>query len=163
MNAPRLHLLVVLGDGGHTAELVRLVELLGPLFQYSYVITHADQLSEGKIPFPGTVWRLTRPRAKGERLAWAAWHLFRSLWEAALIIRRSRPDVILGTGPAVLVPLAILGKLSGARIIFVETGSRITELSLTGRIMLRLADRFFVQWEPLQRLYPRAEYAGRLL
>jgi UDP-N-acetylglucosamine:LPS N-acetylglucosamine transferase len=92
-----------------------------------------------------------------------AWHVARSLWEAARIVRGARPDVILGSGPAALVPVALMGKLAGAKVVFVETGSRISELSLTGRLMLRLADRFFVQWQRLQQRYPRTVYAGRLL
>jgi beta-1,4-N-acetylglucosaminyltransferase len=156
-------MLVVLGDGGHTADIVRLVELMGPVYHYSYALTRTDQISESKLPFPGKVWRLTRPRAKDEGLVAVVWHLSRSLVEAARILLRSRPDAVLGSGPAVVVPLAVAGKLFGAKIIFVETGSRITELSLTGKIMLRLADLFFVQWEPLQRRYPRSIFAGRLL
>jgi UDP-N-acetylglucosamine:LPS N-acetylglucosamine transferase len=159
----RRHLLVALGDGGHTAEIVRLVELLGPVYDYSYVVAHNDQISESKLPYPGQVWRLTRPRAKDEALASTLWHLGRSLVEAARIVGRCRPDALVGSGPAMLVPLAVLGKLWGAEIIFVETGSRISELSLTGKIMLRLADLFFVQWEPLHQRYPRSIYAGRLL
>ena len=51
----------------------------------------------------------------------------------------------------------------GTRIIFVETGSRVTRLSLTGRIMYRIAHLFFVQWPQLQQQWPRARYEGRLL
>jgi UDP-N-acetylglucosamine:LPS N-acetylglucosamine transferase len=159
----RPHLLVVLGDGGHTAEIIRLVSLLGPEYRFTYAVSSNDRISEGKIPYPGRVCRLTRPRAKDEPLGRAIWHLGVSLVQAAILLLRCRPDVVLGSGPAVLVPPALFGKLLGCQIIFVETGSRITELSLTGKIMLRLADQFFVQWEPLQQRYPQTIYAGRLL
>ncbi len=157
------NVLVVLGDGGHTAEMVRLLALLGPNYHYGYVITTGDQISEGKIPFPGPIWRLTRPRAKDDPFWRAAWHLGRSLVEAGWLLARLRPAAVLGSGPAILVPLAIFGKLWGAKIIFVETGSRVSQLSLTGRMMLRLADQFFVQWESLHQRYPHTIYAGRLL
>jgi hypothetical protein len=62
-----------------------------------------------------------------------------------------------------MVPIALLGRLMGAKIIFIETGSRVTSLSLTGRIMLKVADLFFVQWEQLQKRYPQTIFAGRLL
>jgi beta-1,4-N-acetylglucosaminyltransferase len=158
---PRL--LVVLGDGGHTAEILQLVERLGSDYHYEYALSRTDQISAGKIAIAGRVWRLTRPRAKDEPLAMAAWHFSRSLFEAAWVVLRARPDAVLGSGPAILVPLAAIGKLFGAGIIFVETGSRVTELSLTGKLMLRLADQFFVQWEPLHARYPRTIFAGRLL
>jgi UDP-N-acetylglucosamine:LPS N-acetylglucosamine transferase len=155
--------LIVLGDGGHTAEIVRLVDLLGPGYRYSYLVTTADRVSESKITIQGPVHFITRPRAKDEKLWRVVGHLIRSLWQAARLLRQIRPDVVLGSGPSVMVPVALLGKLFGARVIFVETGSRVTELSLTGRIMLPIADLFFVQWEQLQKRYPQAIFAGRLL
>jgi UDP-N-acetylglucosamine:LPS N-acetylglucosamine transferase len=78
-----------------------------------------------------------------------------------------RPVAILSTGPAIAVPVSIIGKVLGARIIFVETGSRIQSLSLTGRIMYRWAHLFFVQWPQLREKLPaddpRVIYAGRLI
>ena len=92
----------------------------------------------------------------------AAWHLGLGLVEAGWLAAMCRPEPSW-TGPAILVPVAIMGKFVGAKISLSKVRSRITELSLTGKIMLRLADLFFVQWEPLQRRYPRTIYAGRLM
>lgn len=53
------------------------------------------------------------------------------------------------------------------RTIFVESWARVTTLSLSGRIVLPLVDRFLVQWEHLEGysswLGGRAEYAGTLV
>jgi UDP-N-acetylglucosamine:LPS N-acetylglucosamine transferase len=159
----KIKLLVVLGDGGHTAEIVRLVELLGPAYEYTYLMTTADQISRSKITVEGPVHYITRPRAKAEKLWGVAWHLAYNLWQAVWLLYRIRPRAVLGSGPAVMVPVALLNKLAGGKIIFVETGSRITELSLTGKIMLKIADLYFVQWEQLQQRYPQTIFAGRLL
>jgi beta-1,4-N-acetylglucosaminyltransferase len=158
-----LRLLVVLGDGGHTAEMVRLVELLGPNYEYHYLITTSDHISEGKITIPGPVYYIVRPRAKDERTWRVAWNLARSFWQAAGLLWRIRPDVVMGSGPAVIVPVALLGKLIGAKVIYIENACRVTDLSLTGRMILRVADLFFVQWEPVQNRYPRTIFAGRLI
>jgi len=104
-----------------------------------------------------------RPRAKDDKVWQVAWKLAYGFCRAAWLLYQIRPAVILGSGPAVMVPIALLGKLAGVRIIFVETGSRVTALSLTGKIMLRIADLFFVQWEQLQERYPQTIFAGRLL
>lgn len=157
-----LKLLVVLGDGGHTAEIVRLVELLGPSYDYHYVVTSSDRISENKLTIQGPVYRIMYVRAKDDKVWQAAWKLVYSFWQAVWVLGRVRPDVVLGSGPAVMVPVAVLGKLSGAKVIFVETASRVTELSLTGKIMLKVADLFFVQWEQLQGCYPHTIFAGRL-
>ena len=79
------------------------------------------------------------------------------------VLLRVRPSAILSTGPDIAVPIAILGKVLGSKIIFVETGSRVKTLSMTGRIMYRLADLFFVQWTQLAERLPRAIFAGRLV
>jgi UDP-N-acetylglucosamine:LPS N-acetylglucosamine transferase len=75
---------------------------------------------------------------------------------------RARPDAVLTTGPAVAVPVCLMARLLGVSVVFVETGSRIHGLSSTGRFMRRIASLYFVQWEDLRPLVPRAIFAGRL-
>ena len=159
----KLELLVVLGDGGHSAEIIRLVELMESDYNYTYAIATSDRISENNLTIQGSVYRITRPRAKDDKVWPAALKLIHSLWQAAWLLYQTRPDVMLGSGPAVMVPIALLGKLTGAKIIFVETGSRVTDLSLTGKIMLKVAHLFFVQWGQLQQRYPQTIFAGRLL
>jgi beta-1,4-N-acetylglucosaminyltransferase len=158
-----MKLLVVLGEGGHTTELLRLVDLLGDSYDYHYIVAEEDKLSVSHIRRPGPVYSLRRPRHKEMSISQGALKTvavsFRTLW----LLLRLRPAAILSTGPAIAVPVSLLGKVVGARIIFIETGSRVKELSLTGRIMYNIADLFFVQWPQLQEKRPRAIYAGRLL
>jgi len=155
-------MLIVLGEGGHTKEMVRLIDQLGPDIDYSYVLVDDDELSEGKITRPGPVYRVIRPRDKAHNLVGDVIKALRCAVQGARVVRRVRPDAFLSTGPSVAVPVAVVARLVGARVIFVETGSRVRALSMTGRIMYRVAHLFFVQWEPLRSRYPRARYAGRL-
>jgi beta-1,4-N-acetylglucosaminyltransferase len=155
-------LLIVLGEGGHTKEMLILVDLLGSGYRYEYVITHQDTLSESKIAHAGPIHRVVRPRAKDDGKLKAAIKLIRCGFQALAILRRSRPDAMVTSGPAVAVPFALWARLLGAKVIFVETGSRVHELSLTGRLMRPLATLFFVQWPQLQEKYPNTVYAGRL-
>ena len=157
-----MRLLVVMGEGGHTKEMVRLVDLLGAEYEYGYVLVEDDELSTGKITRPGPIFRVLRPRDKTHNLIGDAWKAVKCATQAVRIVRRFRPQAVLSTGPAVAVPVAVVAKLFGSQVIFVETGSRVRALSMTGRIMYRLADLFFVQWEPLLAACPRARYAGRL-
>jgi len=159
----RARLLVVLGDGGHTVEILRLLELLGSDYAYCYVAAEDDRISGQRIAVPGPLFRIRRPRSKGEPWWSATWHLLVSLAQAFRVWRRVRPQALLGSGPSIMVPVALAARLHGSKVIFVETGSRVTSLSLTGRIMLRLAHLFFVQWQQLQQRYPGTVFAGRLL
>jgi beta-1,4-N-acetylglucosaminyltransferase len=158
-----MRLLIVLGEGGHTAELLNLVDLLGDHYEYQYVVTKADSLSLSRIQDPGRVYSVIRPRGKDTGPVQAAFRTMLASIQSIPIVLRARPDAILSTGPAIAVPISIVGKLLGARIIFVETGSRVTALSMTGRIMYGWADLFFVQWPQLAEGLPRAVYAGRLM
>jgi beta-1,4-N-acetylglucosaminyltransferase len=74
-----------------------------------------------------------------------------------------RPKAVLSAGAGIAVPISVFARLAGVKIIHVESASRVRSLSLTGKIMYRIAHLFFVQWEPLKDRYPKAIYAGRLL
>jgi len=89
-------------------------------------------------------------------------NLFRNLWLAVGVVRRHRPEVLLATGGGVTVPLFIVGKLAGARLIYVESFTRVDGPSLTGRLVYPLVDRFFVQW-PEAATRKRMEFVGNLL
>lgn len=84
------------------------------------------------------------------------WRVAYNLYEAWRILRRERPDVILSTGAGPVVPFAILARLLRIKVVYIETITRIHDLSLTGRLMYRLSDVFYVQWEELMRNLPRA-------
>ena len=60
------------------------------------------------------------------------------------------------------VPVCIIGKLMGIQVIYVESYTRLKDLSLTGRILYPFADLFLVQWKQLTRKYPKAVYGGAL-
>ncbi len=91
------------------------------------------------------------------------WLFFVNLWEAWRILRKQKPDLILGTGAGLAVPFALIGRVVGIRTIFVETFTHVRQPSLSGRIMYYLAERFFYQWHSLQRYFPRATYGGPLV
>ena len=86
-----------------------------------------------------------------------------NLWEAWRILTNQRPDVILTTGAGLAVPFALIAKLRRVPVVFVEISAFVEEPSLTGRIMHRLADRLFYQWEGLGRHFPRGTFGGSLL
>ena len=157
-----MRLLIVLGSGGHTKEMIRLVDLLGPGYEYCYLVAADDELSIKKIRLPGPVYRVIRPRWKNTSLPVAS---LRTLWsglQALWALVHLQPRAILSTGPGVAVPACILSRLLGVKVIYIETGSRIFTLSASGRILYRVADLFFVQWPELLALHPKAVYAGRL-
>ena len=43
-----------------------------------------------------------------------------------------------------------------------ESIARVDSLSLSGKLLVRTADRFLVQWPQLAKKYTKAEYIGRV-
>ena len=186
---PPVRTLAVLGSGGHTAEMIQLLQAMdrakfGPML---YVIAQTDTTSADRIkafeqsvadrqPPPAAAaaapaYRLLivpRSREVGQSyatsalttlhaLAYSVWHVFVAL-----------PSLVLCNGPGTCVPIcaaALLVRLLGIKyisIVYVESVCRVESLSLSGKIMLRLADHFLVQWPGLTKKYPRAQFIGRL-
>jgi UDP-N-acetylglucosamine:LPS N-acetylglucosamine transferase len=101
---------------------------------------------------------------------WAAYptvrnlpNLLRNLVLAHKLLRKHKPDMILTTGSGVAAPFIWLARLRGIPTVFVESITRITEISLTGRISRPFATKLLVQWPELLHKYPGAEYHGRIV
>ncbi|MFQ5645099.1 MAG: PssD/Cps14F family polysaccharide biosynthesis glycosyltransferase, partial [Thiogranum sp.] len=73
-----------------------------------------------------------------------------------------RPVAIVSTGGGMSIATALIGKLLGVKLIYVESGARVTSPSRTGKLLYRYADLFIVQWEPMLKHFPKAVYGGML-
>ena len=168
----KIKTLVVLGSGGHTAELLRLIadfdfDRYGPL---TLVTAATDTTSRAKaereLPqaaLATACWAaIPRAREVGQSFVSSVPSTLNALFACVRLIWTASPDLVLVNGPGTCVPVAVLARLAGARVIFVESWCRVESLSLTGRIMYWVAHRFVVHWPELVRRYPRAEYLGRI-
>ena len=86
-----------------------------------------------------------------------------NLVQSLFIMIRERPDVIVSTGSGVTIFPCLIAKLLRAKLIFVESGSRVVNPSRTGRILYRFANLFLVQWPAMLEFYPEATNGGPLL
>lgn len=71
-----------------------------------------------------------------------------------------KPDVVISTGVLATIPISILAKLLRKKLIFIESFAKISSPTLTGKLMYRFADVFYVQWESMLEFYPKALYLG---
>lgn len=90
------------------------------------------------------------------------YNLIRNTFLAWKILRKEKPDLIISSGAAVAVPFFYLGKLFGAKTIYVEVFDRIDKPTLTGKLVYPVADRFIVQWEEMKKVYPKAINLGSI-
>lgn len=78
------------------------------------------------------------------------------------ILRQEKPDLIISSGAAVAVPFFYLGKLFGAKTIYIEVFDRIDKSTLTGKLVYPVTDRFIVQWEEMKKVYKKAINLGSI-
>ncbi|PHU18990.1 hypothetical protein BC332_10141 [Capsicum chinense] len=187
--SPRsLSTLIVLGSGGHTAEMLNLLYVLQTeRFKPRYYIAAAtDNMSLqkahvfedsllGKEAFEevegAEFLQIYRSREVGQSYITSVGTTLIAIAHALWLMIKIRPQVILCNGPGTCIPLcviAVLFKILGIRwssIFYVESIARVRKLSLSGLLLykLHMADQLFVQWPQLKEKYPRAHYVGRLM
>ena len=89
-------------------------------------------------------------------------NLIRNTFVAIKVLMKEKPDVIISSGAAVAVPFFYLGKLFGAKLIYIEVFDRIDKPTMTGKMVYPIVDKFIVQWEEQKQVYPKAINLGSI-
>ena len=146
--------LLVCSAGGHLFQLVLIADAWRDLSRAWVTLDREDSRSLliGETVFYGH-WPTTRN----------ALNLVRNLRLAFRLVRRLRPRAIVTTGAGIAVPFAWVGRIFGAKVVYVESLTRIEAPSLSCRLVSSVADRVYVQWPELTRTLPRSRYAGNVL
>jgi beta-1,4-N-acetylglucosaminyltransferase len=160
---------VVLGSGGHTGEMLRLLDsvklsvatprlyLAADTDNHSIKKAHAFERRHDSADTDYTV--RTLPRAREVHQSWitTVWTTLVAIIAALRLVWSTQPRALIVNGPGTCIPVVLAVWLLLGRdrcpIVFVESVARVKSLSLTGRIIRRLdaANVFFVQWPELQQ------------
>lgn len=143
--------LLVASSGGHLLQLVQFRDLW-PIEQRRWVTfdrPDARSLLAGEFVVPAH-----HPTNRSLK------NLLKNLWLAIRTVRSLKPRAIVTTGAGVAVPFCMVGRLSGAHIVYIESLTRIDKPSLTGRLVEPMAHDFFIQWPELASHYHKATYEG---
>jgi UDP-N-acetylglucosamine:LPS N-acetylglucosamine transferase len=89
-------------------------------------------------------------------------NLIKNTFLAIRILIREKPNLILSTGAAPAIPFFYIGKLFGAKLVYIEVYDRIEKPTLTGKIVYPICDLFILQWEEQKKFYPKGEMLGGL-
>ena len=110
-----------------------------------------------------------RSLLKGERFYPAYYPSNRSIkaliintYRAIKVLIKERPDLIVSSGAAPAIPFFWLGKLFGAKTIYIEVFDRIDEPTISGKICYPVTDKFIVEWEEMKQVYPKAVNLGSI-
>ena len=82
--------------------------------------------------------------------------------ELAQEIFKEKPDLIISCGAAVAVPFFYIGKMMGAKVVYIEVFDRIDKPTMTGKMVYPIADKFVVQWDEQKKVYPKAVNLGSI-
>ena len=85
-----------------------------------------------------------------------------NLFYSIYILWKEKLDLIVTTGVLAIIPLCLMGKLFGAKLVYIESFAKIKSGTMTGKLLYHFADKFYVQWETMKKVYPKAEYIGSL-
>ena len=83
-------------------------------------------------------------------------NILKSIW----IVTIERPDIIISTGAGATYPMCRLVKISGGKVVFIESFAKIKSPTVTGKRVYKFADEFYVQWPEMLKYYPKAKYRG---
>jgi len=137
--------------GGHLAELLELVPALEAVGAEPVWVLNDDS---PVLPVGVPAWIVAH--AERDR------RVFTNVIEFAAIFARERPDAMVSMGAGPAVPAALVARLAGIAVLYVEPSSAVRAPTLTGRLMRWLTRERWAQWPEVARVL-RARFEGGLL
>ena len=155
-------ILAIASGGGHWIQLLRMRPAWNG-HHVTYATTMAglggslmeDAMARGQAA-PGYV---VLPDAN----RWQKIKLVLLILRIALLLVRVRPDFVVSTGAAHGYFALRIGRLLGAKTIWIDSIANADEMSLSGRLARPHADRWLTQWEHLATPETGAEFEGAVL
>jgi UDP-N-acetylglucosamine:LPS N-acetylglucosamine transferase len=144
--------LAVASSGGHWVQLRRVM----PAFEASEV-AYVTVIDSYRSEVPNS-----RFYSVSDANRWSKFGLIVLALQLAWIIAKEKPGVIVSTGAAPGYFAIVLGRLFGARTIWIDSMANIEKLSMSGARVGRYADLWLTQWPHLAKS-EGPHYAGGVL
>jgi len=151
MARPR-RLLAVASGGGHWIELLR----LRPAFA-GWDVAYVSMFDNYAAAVPGTRYYTVPDASRFDKLAFP-----KVFAKAAWIMARERPHAIVTTGSAPMLAFLSLGRVMGARSLWIDSIAQAEEMSSSGRLAKRLATQAVCQWPEVAAAEGLAFWGGVL-
>jgi len=153
----RKKILLVSSKGGHFAQLLCLEELF---VKYDYLLLTEESKSTNPLKEKYNMKFLkSRSKGKGRGLLFI-WILIVNSFLTLKIFTKHFPKVIITTGSHTALPVCLLGKLLGIKVVYILSYARVNTEERTASFLYPLVDKFIVQWPEIQEKYPKSEYLG---
>lgn len=143
----------IASSGGHFEQLMMLKPLMTKY--NSFIVTEKTNYSvdNNDIPF------YYLKQVNRHEIKFIPYMLINTI-KTIEIFLKEKPDVVISTGALATIPMCVLAKLFRKKIIFIESFAKINSPTLTGKLVYKFADQFYVQWEEMKEFYPDAIYKG---
>ncbi|MBD1394635.1 oligosaccharide biosynthesis protein Alg14 [Mucilaginibacter sp. ZB1P21] len=143
--------LAIASIGGHWIELQRLT----PLFK-DHDVTFISNKSFLDSKVNGSKYYNVPDANKDQKF-----NLIKCFCMVFVRVAVLRPGVIITTGAAPGLMGIVIGRIFGAKTIWIDSIANVEKLSLSGRIATKIADRVYTQWSHLST--GKIVYSGNLL
>ena len=140
-------------SGGHFEQLLMLKPLMK---KYDSFILTEKTLYKTNVKDTRTYYVLQVNRKEKTFPFKMLWIAMQSLW----LFIKERPDVVICTGVLAMIPMCLIMKMFGKKLIYIESFAKVTSPTLTGKLLYKYADQFYVQWESMKEFYPDALCLG---
>lgn len=154
---------VICSHGGHLDEALAVLEAFQghEIFLVSYDAAVMGNRNLQNFTHP-SIFKTYRIKIRGVSNFGTYVTLVEASLRFLLIFLKEQPKIVFSTGSEIAIPAFLLGKyLFRARLIFLETATRVFEPSLTGKVLYPITDLFLVQWEALlSKMGPKARFHG---
>jgi UDP-N-acetylglucosamine:LPS N-acetylglucosamine transferase len=150
----QLRICLAASAGGHISQLLKLAACWNGYETFCVTTTEVVRDNLGKL---GEVYVV------GECNRQHPIRVITVFMRCICIIFKERPDVVISTGAAAGCMLCFLGKIIGAKVVWVDSITNVERISLSGRMVRYIADLFLVQWPELAGRYKKVEFIGTVI
>lgn len=143
LQSPRIRrkLLAVSSGGGHWVQLLRIKRAFEDC-EVTFVTVHESYRAQ----VPGHKFYLVNDANR-----WTKIGLLKAARRMAWIIWLEKPDIVVSTGAAPGYLALRLGRMMGARTIWLDSIANVEQLSMSGDRIGHFADLWLTQWPHLAR------------
>jgi UDP-N-acetylglucosamine:LPS N-acetylglucosamine transferase len=150
----QLRICLAASAGGHISQLLKLSESWK---EHKTFCVTTTKVVEGQLRKYGNVYVV------GECNHQHPLRVIATLGRCLRVIIREKPDVVISTGAAAGCIMCFLGKLMGAKVVWIDSITNVERISLSGRMVRYIADVFLVQWPELAGIDKKVEYVGTVI
>ncbi|RYL98448.1 glycosyltransferase [Sporolactobacillus sp. THM7-7] len=152
----RQKICLISSSGGHLSQIKRLIPVANP---FSFALITEKNTTTADLKEKYETYYL---KQQDRKTKWLPILLFINSLLSLYYFLKIRPKVIITTGAGAVIPFCLVGKLLGAKIVFIESFAKVNTPTMTGKLIYKIANQFYVQWPELKKYYPNSNYRGTI-